>query len=809
MLPTGRAVKSVAVSSLLDSADDTNTFATSTAALMSKLNATKDNLAEKLKAAFRTPGAFKEGEIIPKLTEEKKAVTEKKKLKKVVVEKKKEVVEVEKRKVKKMTEVEKKAMEVFQRQKETKARMRAEAAETKKKLKALQEKKRLEETKKRELEEKNKREAEEKKKTKEEKERKARMEIAKIAEAKVKKASQIRLEKFTKEKKKFFANFLNLADKESRDIISSAFVGPVNKLHIGARAKGQIKALRNASKAVEHPQVTIFLNELDERIDVDSLPAATRRKLAPELWRFRHAFSLDHFHAQLRRAEKEFVSQAKRRGEIVTTGAYPVLTEFLEIEPTLRSLRYLSDVLKFQNILIPRLTRVVDLERARKMSVEEAINVYAKGAAEKRDCFEAFKGYCAAWNETWPSVPHFVPPPGEEKGEPIPAEFRINLSVDSKITVILSSDREEGRCAQALTDTLVKRHNNFIKNISLYLRANKQELLQGESAAAAIVSPRFFSRAMGISYDVENKLLPFVAKQCVDHTAEGTTVYNFANAQQYLMDSFFIGKPMVDASDVRTMIVQYADDDDAIDLTALGRRVAQEELTKDVRESILGDLGSGAMALGALQLLENVINFVSSMGASGGENVSEVSALGEVLLSSYMQDTLLMDKKISSKTIETTVRLKHIASLWNLLRSLLVKKEFHDVNMAYKQPLDNKTSIAVKSQAMKSFTIAEFDVLINAMRESIARGLVEGSMDASRPAKDFIGLGESEEGKFLRDVQWFQKFPADIPLSCIVDLFYLFQEAHKDLKASIAISAAVKPVNIEEKVVDSKVEETK
>eukprot|EP00954_Amorphochlora_amoebiformis_P009719 756894-Amorphochlora_amoeboformis.AAC.2 len=38
---------------------------------------------------------------------------------------------------------------------------------------------------------------------------------------------------------------------------------------------------------------------------------------------------------------------------------------------------------------------------------------------------------------------------------------------------------------------------------------------------AARVSPRFFSEAMSLSYDIETKFLPFVAKQCVDHTEEG------------------------------------------------------------------------------------------------------------------------------------------------------------------------------------------------------------------------------------------------------------------------------------------------
>eukprot|EP00954_Amorphochlora_amoebiformis_P009718 756894-Amorphochlora_amoeboformis.AAC.1 len=50
------------------------------------------------------------------------------------------------------------------------------------------------------------------------------------------------------------------------------------------------------------------------------------------------------------------------------------------------------------------------------------------------------------------------------------------------------------------------------------------------------------------------------------------------NFPQYLLDSFFIGKPLVDAGadDAGALSVQYADDTDAIDVQALTRRVPQE-----------------------------------------------------------------------------------------------------------------------------------------------------------------------------------------------------------------------------------------
>ncbi|GAB5355943.1 hypothetical protein AAMO2058_000248300 [Amorphochlora amoebiformis] len=624
-------------------------------------------------------------------------------------------------------------------------------------------------------------EADEKKRLKEEKQRRETLNIARKAQEKRRKAKEDRLKKKALDKKKWIEDWLCLGSGDHMESFLDLVGQELAGVGVGLGFRERIKNMRKMAAISMHPQESLFLDELDERVDTKTLPKEIRRKLAPELWRFRHSFSLTHFTAQLEREEAKCLAAAKRRGEIAYPGAFPVLSEFLGIEPSLRALRYLPSVLRFQTILIPRITRTLDMSSARKITVKDAIHTYTKGSSEKRACIQAFEGYVLAWKEIWASISTFLPPLGEEVGEPIPAKYRtVEISMSSPITLFLTSDREEGRCAGVLTATLTNRHNDFIKSISSHLKNTGQGMLQGSGSAAkgaARVSPRFFSEAMSLSYDIETKFLPFVAKQCVDHTEEGGTVYNFSNAQQYLLDSFFIGKPLVDAGadDAGALSVQYADDTDAIDVQALTRRVPQEAMTKDLKDSVLSEIKTGAQALKCLNILETVISFVSATVSA---------SIGDVKVAIYMRETLLIQQTLGSNSIENRVCLKHLASLWATLRSLLVKNRFQDVHLSYKQPLDAKTSMKIKTELANALTEPQLKILTTSIESQIATVLSEGTMDPCRSAADFIGLGE-HDGVFLRDAAWFKNFPKDVPLGCVVDLFKVVESALKEKAVSI------------------------
>jgi hypothetical protein len=49
--------------------------------------------------------------------------------------------------------------------------------------------------------------------------------------------------------------------------------------------------------------------------------------------------------------------------------------------------------------------------------------------------------------------------------------------------------------------------------------------------------------------------LPFVEKQCVQYSSSGNVVYDFKKAEQYLLDVYFSGKPLID---LEVRMVQYA-----------------------------------------------------------------------------------------------------------------------------------------------------------------------------------------------------------------------------------------------------------
>eukprot|EP00954_Amorphochlora_amoebiformis_P008560 664917-Amorphochlora_amoeboformis.AAC.1 len=135
---------------------------------------------------------------------------------------------------------------------------------------------------------------------------------------------------------------------------------------------------------------SVFMAELLEKVDVRSMPQKMRSKLCPALWRYRAPFSLEDFAMELGLQEDSKIR-------------FPVLSSFLADEPALRALRYLPGALEFQSLMVKRYNRTVDRERARAMTIAEAI----ASANNKQRWKAAFEGFKKAWREGWKFVERF------------------------------------------------------------------------------------------------------------------------------------------------------------------------------------------------------------------------------------------------------------------------------------------------------------------------------------------------------------------------------------------------------------------
>ena len=593
----------------------------------------------------------------------------------------------------------------------------------------------------------------------EEARRKEAAEEKRKADEEKRKARDDRLSAFEREKKAYFDGLDTLSDAKTRaKWLKTVLIGPF-KFALGLEGlKLRVESLRAKSQVKQNSEAELFLDQVNERVDIKALPKQERRRLAPSLWRYRPAFSLRHFASQLARAEAK-------------TPQYTVLAEFFRRESELRVLHFLPNVLFLQATLVSQFSRSMDMKTARSTTIKAALETLAEPGPARR----AFEAYANAWKIGWPRVERFVGT-SAQPGDPIPEKYRFLVDDNTPLSRILPGPRGESRCALAFAEYLVRLQNQFLAVVARRLVATGQQLVQGSTRSRSI-SSKFVRTAHALNYDLNGKFVPFIEKQCVENTEDGRMVYNFDNAEQWLMDAYFVGKPSIE-SDYAT--VQYTDDEDTVNARLLSQKVRQEDLTSDQQEKILSEVKTGAAASKCLQVLDTCISLLQATSGGGG---GQGTSVAEMLLSRYLRETLLMSEEkvrdLGSSTITHEVRLKHIASLWTTLRSLLVRDRFADVEQAYKEPIEAKEAKALRAKCAK----LDLAALLPEMQEAIATNLGEAAMDPNKPVYDFVGNVELD-GKFFKNVSWFtQDFPRDVKMRCIVEFYKLLEELLREREA--------------------------
>jgi len=517
-------------------------------------------------------------------------------------------------------------------------------------------------------------------------------------------------------------------------------------------ADGVAGRLENAAKefgSKGDEEGSIFVAELLEQSDLATMEGAVRKEAWPALWRYRRPFSLEDFTMELNLNAEN----AK---------AYPVLSAFLAEEPQLRALQDLTNVIGWMNLLMSRYNRTFTDLQAKEKTVRDLLEMAPSG--EKHKWRHAFAGFKAAWNKCWQYVKRF-------ECIEIPQQYQsVVMSEDQPIGFSLPTNKDEGICGIALTRFLGEKHNRVIEMVDELLLMRGETLQRAEdkdSKNERVVTTKFLAPAHTISYDLEGGFIPFVEKQCVEYTAAGGLTYDFKNAEQYLLDVYFTGKPLIN---IEMRMFQFANEAGALSTALLKQKVAQEALPRDIQTAILKELGSPSQGRKALELLETCIQFLQATG--GAANIQQLD-VGEIKLGDYVKSVLMMkEAEFGSNIISSRVLLKHIDSLWRLLRDYTVVNPFANVRPRYKAPLDGKQ----KEKLLASCAKLDLVVLLPLMKDMIVSSLNEDTFGTEAKLKDSLAYLTAGD-VFLADLPWFEHFPDDLHNKHFLESFKVLEQS--------------------------------
>jgi hypothetical protein len=434
---------------------------------------------------------------------------------------------------------------------------------------------------------------------------------------------------------------------------------------------------------------------------------------------------------------------------------FVVLDEFLTDEVQLRALKYLPHLVKWQRILLARYNRTLEQEVASTMTVAEVMAKDGKSSTWA----EAFEGFKEAWNLSWPYVKRFG-------CVTIPQMYQdVSMDYKTPIAFSLPTEKDEGICPLSLAQFLGQKHNQFVERVDELMLLNNNDLARSDTRNHTL-SSQFLSEAHALVYDLENEFLPFVEKQCVQFTANGDVVYDFKAAEQYLLDVYFTGKPLIE---LNLRMFQFANQDNGSGF-GLKEKVKQELLSAETESKILAELGSQSVARSCLELLETCISFLMATG-----DQSLRLDVGEMSIGEYVSTVLCMEAvEFGSAVVSQKVKLKHVDHLRRVLRDFTVVDPFSQVRPKYRQPLDEKQTEDLRSVASQ----LKLDWLMPVLKEYIISQLTEDFQRDSDPIKAIVSyLVHEETDSYFSDMPWFEvHFPGYLLMSQIMATYNILQQ---------------------------------
>uniref|UniRef100_A0A8C3EPZ3 RING-type E3 ubiquitin transferase n=1 Tax=Corvus moneduloides TaxID=1196302 RepID=A0A8C3EPZ3_CORMO len=345
----------------------------------------------------------------------------------------------------------------------------------------------------------------------------------------------------------------------------------------------------------------------------------------------------------------------------------PLLWKFLQQETELRLVKFLPEILALQRDLVRQFQNTAEIKHC---SIREFLREPHSGVM--RDLLERrVNVFLSVWNKLRSSL--------DTNGEiKLPKGYcDSELSLDSRLEVLLPRRQGLGLCSTALASYLIGLHNDFVHSVNRHTKQDDRYL----------ISPSEVADLHLISYEVERDLIPLILSNCqysMEKGGETLQDFDLERIQQQVISKFLQGKPLITLTGIPTLVYRHDRNYEQL-FSDVRMKLEQSALPSSVMNIISGELQSYSDVCDALSLTEITLGFL----AMAGENA-------EMLLTDYIEQVLQMGDQTNPHVLQALRRcqLRHSVALWQLLGAhkseqllRLGRDPFADVSPDYKEEL--------------------------------------------------------------------------------------------------------------------------
>ncbi|XP_054702200.1 E3 ubiquitin-protein ligase RNF213 isoform X2 [Grus americana] len=424
--------------------------------------------------------------------------------------------------------------------------------------------------------------------------------------------------------------------------------------------------------------------------------------------------------------------------------AVPLLWKFLQKETELRLVKFLPEILALQRDLVRRFQNTADVKHC---SIRDFINEPLSDVM--RDLFQRrVNVFLSVWNKLRSSL-------GTNGEIKLPKGYcDADLTLDSKLEVLLPRRQGLGLCSTALASYLISLHNDLIHSVNKHIKEDDRYL----------ISPSEVADLHLISYEVERDLIPLILSNCqysMEKGGETLQDFDLERIQQQVISKFLQGKPLITLTGIPTLVYRHDRNYEQL-FNDVRDKLDQSALPSSVMNMISGELQSYSDACDALSVTEITLGFL----AMAGENA-------EMPLTDYIEKVLQMGDQTNPHVLQVLRRchLKHSIALWQLLSThkseqlLRLKRDpFVDISTDYKTELSPELA-----KLLNAFLVhSRLETFLQELHEMIVLKLRRvRAVDEFRPSwslkESLIPYLDAKDSELATDLQ--DTFPDEILLS--------------------------------------------